>query len=116
MGRRGAAAAIVAPHGWPRGYVASDKGSGGRAEARCRGRATAAEISTRSRQPDRGDGLTEEADGGGRLASGQEEDSGWAGRWVDWRVGEMSGRQGGVTGLTEELGEEPGRWGSLGDK
>ena len=43
-------------------------------------------------------------------SSGQEEDGGRAGGRADVRVEEMSGRQGGVTGLTEELCG----WGSLG--
>ena len=54
-GRGWADAAIVVPHGGPRGYVALDKGRGGGAEARCRGRGTAAKISTQSRPSDRGE-------------------------------------------------------------
>ena len=122
-GRGGTAASIIAPHGWPRGYVTSDKGRGAAVAGRrrqpsprkddcggmsprrsgpawmavgvcrlggaagrgsgglCRGRGTAAEISTRSRPSDRGDRPTEKADGRGRRASGQEKDGGRTGGW-----------------------------------
>ena len=88
------------------------QGTGRRTEACCRGHRTAAEISTRSWPPDREDRPTEETDGGSRRAGGQEKDDERVGEWADGGgVEEMTGRQDGVAGLTEELG----RWGSLGE-
>ena len=73
----------------------------------------------RLQPPNKGYGLTEEADEGGGRARGQtkrvgeqkEEVGGRAGERANGRVEEMSGHQGGVTGPTKELG----RLGSLED-